>query len=101
MFTLSNTVKSRLTAVNYVSRSITTDIPGFTYISPFLDKKEQLILTKAALTHLDNVGSYAARRRLKRLRAAGTVKEDELGFLPEDGCYQFEEVRATPSWTIS
>ena len=82
-----------LYTVRLISRSAAAPPTGFTYIYPFLDKKEQLVITKAALNHLDNVGSSAARRKLKRLLAAGTVTEDELGFLPEDQCYQFEEVR--------
>lgn len=83
----------RLISRSIVTSAVVTPPTGFTYIHPFLDKKEQLIITKAALNHLDNVGSSAARRKLKRLLAAGTVTEDELGFLPEDQCYQFEEVR--------
>jgi hypothetical protein len=89
MYTLRLISRSIVTATT----AIKTNPPaGFTYIHPFLDKKEQIILTKAALNHLDNVGSSAARRKLKRLLAAGSVTEDELGFLPEDQCYQFEEV---------
>jgi hypothetical protein len=98
---------TRLIFSRLIVTAATTVAPpaGFTYIHPFLNKKEQLILTKAALTHLDNVGSSAARRKLKRLLAAGTVTEDELGFLPEDQCYQFEEVserdRVSPSRNVN
>jgi len=82
-------------------RTIVTTPPlGFTYISSFLDKQEQFILTKAALNHLDGLGTNSARRTLKRALAAG-LTHDQLGFLPEEECYQFEEVSNESDFVIS
>ena len=93
MNTLTSALRSRFLLKNGYSTTASAPPTGFTYLSNFLDKGEQVLLTKAALTHLDNVGSSSARRKLKRLLAAGAVARDEFGFLPEDPCYQFEEVR--------
>ena len=82
-------------------RTIVTTPPlGFTYISSFLDKQEQFVLTKAALNHLDGLGTNSARRKLKRALAAG-LTHDQLGFLPEEECYQFEEVSNESDFVIS
>ncbi|PVG02975.1 hypothetical protein CPB86DRAFT_772329 [Serendipita vermifera] len=65
---------------------------GFTYFPNFLSRQEQLLLTRAALDHLDNaVASPVTRKRRKRLLATGSVSPDEWGFLPEKECYDFEE----------
>ncbi|KIM32343.1 hypothetical protein M408DRAFT_326942 [Serendipita vermifera MAFF 305830] len=72
------------------SSAAATPPAGFTYISPFLNRHEQVVLTKAALNHLDGLGTHSARRKLKRALSGG-INHDELGFLPEDSCYQFEE----------
>lgn len=74
------------------SRLSTFSLPGFTYLRAFLTLEEQHVLSKAALDHLDTVGTSAARRKHKRLVASG-VLPDENGFLP-DASYEFEEVRA-------
>src|ERR1700761_8988948 len=73
---------------------------GFTYFPSFLSKNEQHILSRAALAHLDSVGSSAGRRKRKRLLNSG-ILPDEHGFLPDES-YEFEEVsvalRYGPFW---
>jgi hypothetical protein len=72
------------------SRLSALSLPGFTYLRAFLTLEEQRVLSKAALDHLDAVGTSTARRKHKRLVASG-VLSDENGFLP-DASYEFEEV---------
>lgn len=72
-------------------RFFSTAPSGFIYHKHFLNRQEQLLLTEAALAHLDNVGPSATRRKQKRLLASGSIVRDEDGFLPE-ACYEFEEV---------
>jgi hypothetical protein len=72
------------------SRLSALSLPGFTYLRAYLTLEEQRVLSRAALDHLDAVGTSAARRKHKRIVASG-VLPDENGFLPDEG-YDFEEV---------
>lgn len=80
---------SRTARAAFATR-VTTTPGGFTYLPSILSKNEQHILSRAALAHLDNVGSSAGRRKRKRLLNSG-ILPDEHGFLPDES-YEFEEV---------